>query len=91
MSLPSDCGVNYFVYVNRIVEIGKQLSLTPPSMPELGLHWLAVDGVQPMIPENPTVLSSSARHEQGIDVMKKDEHSFPSLLSQEMQVWCVAL
>lgn len=29
-----------------------------PLLPELSLHWLAVDGVQPLIPENPSVVSS---------------------------------
>ena len=36
-----------------------------PLAPELTMHWLAVDGVQPIIPENPSVLVSMHAHDLG--------------------------
>ena len=34
-----------------------------PLAPELTMHWLAVDGVQPVIAENPSVLVSMHSHD----------------------------
>ena len=36
-----------------------------PLAPELTMHWLAVDGVQPVIPENPSILLSMHAHNLG--------------------------
>ena len=36
-----------------------------PLAPELTMHWLAVDGVQPVIAENPSVLVSMHSHDLG--------------------------
>ncbi len=36
-----------------------------PLAPELTMHWLAVDGVQPIIAENPSVLVSMHAHDLG--------------------------
>lgn len=78
-----------------LVEIGRQFTLKPPSLPEMALHWLAIDGVQPVVPENPSpsVLKLSATVAQSLSTGKshsmetaqRDQHSFPTLLSQEMQ------
>lgn len=38
----------------KLGEIDKFPVLKYPLLPELNLHWLAVDGIQPQIPENPT-------------------------------------
>lgn len=37
----------------KLGEINKFPVLKYPLLPELNLHWLAVDGIQPQIPENP--------------------------------------
>ncbi len=37
----------------KLGEIDKFPVLKYPLLPELNLHWLAVDGIQPQIPENP--------------------------------------
>lgn len=42
------------------VELLKQPLPSLPLQPEVCLHWLAVEGVQPLIPENPTVSSSAS-------------------------------
>ena len=43
----------YLYVYPSLVDIGSHIDIEPPIMPELGLHWLAVDGIQPIIPENP--------------------------------------
>lgn len=87
-----------------LLDVGRQFSLQPPLMPECSVHWLAVEGVQPVVPENPTpaVLNvanlggsaaasavSAASGAAGPDARHtaaRNEHVFPSLLSEEMQV-----
>jgi hypothetical protein len=49
-------------------------SLPPcPLKPSINLHWLAVNGVQPSIAENPTVVESDAEQQ-------------PTSLPKELQV-----
>lgn len=36
-----------------------------PLLPELTSHWLAIDGVQPTIPENPSILVNLGAHDLG--------------------------
>jgi hypothetical protein len=45
-----------------------------PLKPEISLHWLAVNGHQPLIAENPSIISAEA---------EEQPHSLP----KEMQVW----
>jgi hypothetical protein len=43
------------------VEYGKRTLVTPcPLKPELVMHWLSVNGNQPLIAENPSVVSAEA-------------------------------
>ncbi len=47
-----------------LMDIAKQPLPPCPLQPELSLHWLAVDGAQPQIPENPRLLDSTEQQEQ---------------------------
>jgi transcription initiation factor TFIID subunit 6 len=53
-TVPSNTVVN-------LLEFAKQPIPKCPLLPELSLHWLAVDGFQPLIPENPSA-STTAIH-----------------------------
>lgn len=56
-----------------LVEYGKKATLPPcPLKPEMALHWLAVNGCQPQIADNPSVISS-------------DSAAQPVSLSKELQ------
>jgi len=56
-----------------LVEYGKKATLPPcPLKPEVALHWLAVNGCQPQIADNPSVISS-------------DSAAQPVSLSKELQ------
>lgn len=45
-------------------DLAKAFSVPPvPLKPVLALHWLAVNGTQPAIPENPVILSDKAQDE----------------------------
>lgn len=57
-----------------LVELAKRPLPRCPLAPELNLHWLAVHGVQPRIPENPIVVVV-------------DEDSQPTDLPKEMQLF----
>ena len=52
-----------------------------PLVPELSLHWLAVDGHQPLIPENPSAPAIINASISGRD----DVSDHPLSLSQEIQ------
>jgi transcription initiation factor TFIID subunit 6 len=69
----------------------------PPSEIGLTMHWLAVDGTQPLIPQNPSLvdavvhrvedeedqLSQYQGHQQGVRVRQL----LPRLLSEELQLY----
>lgn len=56
------------------VEFGKNSALAPcPLKPEVSLHWLAVNGNQPMTADNPSVVVNDAEEQ-------------PTLLPKELQV-----
>ena len=57
-----------------LVELAKASMPHCPLGPEVALHWLAIDSVQPNIAENPTQLPSSVQ-------------DFPSGLSKELQTF----
>lgn len=67
-SSSSSLGMNGFMPDSSGIVSLVQLARAPlpkcPLQPELSLHWLAVDGVQPLIPENPsqTVVTDSSDH-----------------------------
>ena len=73
------------------VDLVKQPLPHYPLKPELTLHWLAVEGVQPAIPENPTISAPSllSAHEITTNTsqqtnLKEDQdvtHSSPSSAS----------
>lgn len=73
--------MNTCVYVRTcrvgLYHISVEMVKRPPSQcpvePELSLHWLAVDGVQPSIPENPSLVGDSVEDQ-------------PMALPREMQV-----
>lgn len=52
-----------------------------PLLPELSLHWLAVDGCQPLIPENPSAATIVNPSISG----RVDISDHPLSLSQEIQ------
>lgn len=48
----------------KLEDLAKQFSAPAvPLKPSLALHWLAVNGTQPAIPENPVILSDKAQQE----------------------------
>jgi transcription initiation factor TFIID subunit 6 len=50
--------------VVNLLDIAKQALPPCPLQPELSMHWLAVDGVQPLVPENPRLLASAEQQAQ---------------------------
>jgi hypothetical protein len=58
----------------QTVEFGKNSALVPcPLKPEVSLHWLAVNGGQPLTADNPSVITADADDQ-------------PLLLPKELQV-----
>ena len=56
-----------------LLELAKQPLPRCPLAPELNMHWLVIDNVQPKIPENPNII-----------IVESDSH--PVDLPKEMQV-----
>ena len=57
-------GREVFVSEETEVDLAALLSAAPPrasAEPSLRAHWLAVNGVQPLVPENPVLPPSSER------------------------------
>ena len=48
----------------NLLDLAKQPLLPCPLLPDLSLHWLAVEGAQPQIPENPRLLGPLEQQEQ---------------------------
>ena len=74
----------YYVILIILVEILKQPAPRMPVRSEAIHHWLAVEGVQPLIPENPTP-SSGSTHLSSVPFHSQDSESLTSL-PREMQV-----
>lgn len=59
-------------------------------MPEINIHWLAVDGVQPIIPENPLPallnINVNRKSLQKSDLNKKSVRLFSELNDEEVTV-----
>uniref|UniRef100_A0A6M2DI21 Transcription initiation factor TFIID subunit 6 n=1 Tax=Xenopsylla cheopis TaxID=163159 RepID=A0A6M2DI21_XENCH len=56
------------------IDISEMLSAAPPKLPlevTLRAHWLAVDGVQPTIPENPPPQSKDSQKMDSVDPVAK--------------------
>lgn len=76
------------------MDIGRHFILQPPLLPELHLHYLTINGIQPIINENPSplllnkYLYSKSKHMNlnNIEINKKMEYNFPVLLSAELKV-----
>jgi transcription initiation factor TFIID subunit 6 len=56
-----------------LLELAKRPLPKCPLAPELNMHWLVIDNVQPKIPENPNII-----------IVESDSH--PVDLPKEMQV-----
>ena len=67
-----------------------------PLKPELTLHWLAVEGVQPAIPENPTIsapslLSSHESTSNASQAIQKEDQDNAHISSGSSSLSLVAL
>lgn len=68
-------------HVINLLTFARQPIPKCPLQPELSLHWLAVDGYQPLIPENPSAATVANTSISGIG----DLSDHPLSLSQEIQ------
>lgn len=69
--------------------LAKRRAPIVPLQPRVELHWLAVDGVQPLIPENPSSnrLHKTTRQSQAEGVSSASEYTtIPETFSREIQV-----
>jgi hypothetical protein len=71
--------------ISMIVEILKQPAPRMPVRSEAIHHWLAVEGIQPLIPENPTPTSSGSANLSSVPFHSQDTELLTSL-PREMQV-----
>jgi hypothetical protein len=51
-------------------------TLRCPLLPDLSLHWLAVEGQQPLIPENPSISNNSNYEDQHNDLPQEMQHFY---------------
>jgi transcription initiation factor TFIID subunit 6 len=66
----------------NLLEYARQPIPKCPLVPELSLHWLAIDGYQPLIPENPLAATVSSFQPSSSSNSAADQ---PLLLSKEIQ------
>lgn len=80
----------FYVRDDTNVHVDEILNMSIPAVPletNFHMHWLAIDGVQPNIPENQTV-------PKGSDRQKEDKQKRPlvkHVLSEEMQLFYTKL
>ena len=67
----------------RIPDIAKTASaeLKYPLLPELSVHWLVIDGQQPLIPENPQVVIVDSIDELPQELSKELSHFYARVIS----------
>lgn len=81
-------------HTNLVEYLKSEMNLRPPSEVGLTAHWLAVDGIQPEIPQNPSKASPHMLHsmhdllpfantEDGVSIRQL----LPLLLSEELQLY----
>lgn len=61
---------------NFIAALAKLPTLRCPILPDLTLHWLAVEGTQPLIPENPSFSNNSNYYDQPYDLPQEMQHFY---------------
>jgi len=76
--------------ISMVVEILKQPAPRMPVRSEAIHHWLAVEGIQPLIPENPTPTSSGSANLSSVPFHSQDTESLTSL-PREMQVMYIVV
>ena len=70
----------------NLLEFAKQHIPRCPLIPELSLHWLAVEGCQPLIPENPLSVTDKGKSDSGAGgIAAAVDTERPWSLPKEMQ------